>query len=186
MAVPPLPTAEPPLGGVPPAVAEPAVPPLAGLTGPAPGVVSKPQPKSSSAAKQIRVQSRRIDLTCRRDPRRISESLLRVIWRAGLCCRTVRMRCRRTCREKAPLDQGAAGQAGGVSVAACSRQGMPALLDEDLPECFMHVAACMGTTGQLTREINNVLRELVGARDEARVRAHLLSMDARRRLSDIE
>lgn len=44
----------------------------------------------------------------------------------------------------------------------------------------------MGTTSQLTREINQVLRDLVGARDEARLRAHLLGMDARRRLSDIE
>jgi CBS domain-containing protein len=44
----------------------------------------------------------------------------------------------------------------------------------------------MATTGQLTREINQVLRDLVGARDEARLRAHLLTMDARMRLSDIE
>lgn len=44
----------------------------------------------------------------------------------------------------------------------------------------------MGTTSQLTKEINQVLRELVSARDEARVRAHLLGMDARRRLSDLE
>ena len=44
----------------------------------------------------------------------------------------------------------------------------------------------MGTTSQLTKEINQVLRDLVGARDEARLRAHLLNMDARRRLSDIE
>jgi CBS domain-containing protein len=44
----------------------------------------------------------------------------------------------------------------------------------------------MGTTSQLTREINQVLRDLVSARDEARVRAHLLSMDARRRLTDLE
>src|SRR5258708_1666407 len=44
----------------------------------------------------------------------------------------------------------------------------------------------MGTTGQLTREINQVLRDLVGARDEARLRAHLLSLEARKRLSDIE
>lgn len=44
----------------------------------------------------------------------------------------------------------------------------------------------MGTTGQLTQEINQVLRELVSARDEARLRAHLLGMDTRRRLSDLE
>jgi CBS domain-containing protein len=44
----------------------------------------------------------------------------------------------------------------------------------------------MATTSQLTREINQVLRDLVGARDEARLRAHLLTMDARMRLSDIE
>ena len=44
----------------------------------------------------------------------------------------------------------------------------------------------MGTTSQLTREINHVLRDLVGARDEARLRAHLLGMDARRRLGDLE
>jgi CBS domain-containing protein len=44
----------------------------------------------------------------------------------------------------------------------------------------------MGTTGQITQEINQVLRELVSARDEARLRAHLLGMDARRRLGDVE
>lgn len=44
----------------------------------------------------------------------------------------------------------------------------------------------MGTTSQLTKEINQVLRELVSARDEARVRAHLLGMDARRKLSELE
>jgi CBS domain-containing protein len=44
----------------------------------------------------------------------------------------------------------------------------------------------MATTSQVTREINQVLRELVGARDEARLRAHLLGLDARRRLADIE
>lgn len=44
----------------------------------------------------------------------------------------------------------------------------------------------MGTTSQLTKEINQVLRELVSARDEARMRAHLLGMDARRRLNDLE
>ena len=44
----------------------------------------------------------------------------------------------------------------------------------------------MGTTGKLTREINQVLRDLVGARDEARLRGHLLSLDARQRLADIE
>ncbi|HEY6080093.1 MAG TPA: CBS domain-containing protein [Polyangiaceae bacterium] len=44
----------------------------------------------------------------------------------------------------------------------------------------------MGTTSQLSQEINQVLRELVSARDEARLRAHLLGMDTRRRLSDLE
>lgn len=44
----------------------------------------------------------------------------------------------------------------------------------------------MGTTNQLTQEINQVLRDLVSARDEARLRAHLLGMDTRRRLSDVE
>jgi CBS domain-containing protein len=44
----------------------------------------------------------------------------------------------------------------------------------------------MATTSQVTHEINQVLRELVAARDEARVRAHLLSLDARERLSDLE
>lgn len=44
----------------------------------------------------------------------------------------------------------------------------------------------MGTSSQVTREINQVLQDLVSARDEARLRAHLLGMDARRRLADIE
>ncbi len=44
----------------------------------------------------------------------------------------------------------------------------------------------MGTTSQVTQEINQVLRDLVTARDEARVRAHLLGMDARQRLGDLE
>jgi len=44
----------------------------------------------------------------------------------------------------------------------------------------------MGQSGQLTEEIRQALRELAGARDEARLRAHLLGMDARRRLADIE
>lgn len=39
---------------------------------------------------------------------------------------------------------------------------------------------------QAPREINQVLRDLVAARDEARLRAHLLGMDARQRLADIE
>jgi CBS domain-containing protein len=50
----------------------------------------------------------------------------------------------------------------------------------------MHDARTMGTTSQLTREINQVLRDLVSARDDARVRAHLLGMDARRRLADLD
>lgn len=44
----------------------------------------------------------------------------------------------------------------------------------------------MGTTSQVTQEINQVLRDLVTARDEARVRAHLLGMETRRRLADLE
>jgi CBS domain-containing protein len=44
----------------------------------------------------------------------------------------------------------------------------------------------MATTAQLTSEINQVLRDLVGARDEARLRAHLLGMEARQRLQDLE
>jgi CBS domain-containing protein len=44
----------------------------------------------------------------------------------------------------------------------------------------------MATTTQLTAEINQVLRDLVSARDEARLRAHLLGMEARQRLADIE
>jgi CBS domain-containing protein len=44
----------------------------------------------------------------------------------------------------------------------------------------------MESAGQMTRELKQVLRELASARDEARVRAHLLSMDARRRLADVE
>ena len=44
----------------------------------------------------------------------------------------------------------------------------------------------MGTTSQVTQEINQVLRDLVAARDEARVRAHLMGMDARKRLGDLE
>lgn len=44
----------------------------------------------------------------------------------------------------------------------------------------------MGTTSQLSQEINQVLRDLVAARDEARLRAHLLGMDARRRLADLD
>lgn len=44
----------------------------------------------------------------------------------------------------------------------------------------------MATTTQLTAEINQVLRDLVSARDEARLRAHLLGMEARQRLTDLE
>jgi CBS domain-containing protein len=44
----------------------------------------------------------------------------------------------------------------------------------------------MGTTHQAALDLSEVLRELIGARDEARLRAHLLGMDARRRLADIE
>lgn len=44
----------------------------------------------------------------------------------------------------------------------------------------------MGTTHQAAHDLNEVLRDLVRARDEARLHAHLLGMDARRRLADIE
>jgi CBS domain-containing protein len=44
----------------------------------------------------------------------------------------------------------------------------------------------MGITGELTQEINQVLQDLVSARDDARVRAHLLGMEARARLVDLE
>jgi CBS domain-containing protein len=44
----------------------------------------------------------------------------------------------------------------------------------------------MGITGELTQEINQVLRDLVAARDDARVRAHLLGMEARQKLGDLE
>lgn len=44
----------------------------------------------------------------------------------------------------------------------------------------------MGITGELTQEINQVLQDLGGARDDARVRAHLLGMEARSRLADLE
>lgn len=53
-------------------------------------------------------------------------------------------------------------------------------------EWFVQRRALMATTAQLTSEINQVLRDLVSARDEARVRAHLLGMEARRRLEDLE
>jgi CBS domain-containing protein len=48
------------------------------------------------------------------------------------------------------------------------------------------VRAAMATTTRLTAEINQVLRDLVSARDEARLRAHLLGMEARQRLADLE
>jgi len=44
----------------------------------------------------------------------------------------------------------------------------------------------MGTTSQLSREIKQVLRDLVAARDEARLRTHLLNLETRERLTDIE
>jgi len=44
----------------------------------------------------------------------------------------------------------------------------------------------MGTTSSLTQEVQQVLRELIAARDDARVRAHLLSLEARQRLSDLD
>lgn len=44
----------------------------------------------------------------------------------------------------------------------------------------------MEVASPISREVNQVLRELSSVRDEARVRAHLLGMDARRRLADVE
>jgi CBS domain-containing protein len=44
----------------------------------------------------------------------------------------------------------------------------------------------MGITGELTHEINQVLKDLLKARDDARVRAHLLGMEARQKLGDLE
>jgi CBS domain-containing protein len=44
----------------------------------------------------------------------------------------------------------------------------------------------MGTSSQFAQELNQVLRDLVTARDETRLRAHLLSLDARQRFGDIE
>jgi CBS domain-containing protein len=55
-----------------------------------------------------------------------------------------------------------------------------------LAEWFVQRGVAMATTSQLTSEINQVLRELVSTRDEARLRAHLLGMDARQRLGDLE
>ncbi len=50
----------------------------------------------------------------------------------------------------------------------------------------MHNVVGMGITSELTQEINHVLRDLVSARDDARIRAHLLGMEARQRLNDLE
>lgn len=44
----------------------------------------------------------------------------------------------------------------------------------------------MESVGQISRELEEALRELSSARDQARLRAHLLSMDTRRRLADLE
>ncbi|RYZ05850.1 MAG: CBS domain-containing protein [Myxococcales bacterium] len=55
-----------------------------------------------------------------------------------------------------------------------------------VPERILHLRGAMGTTTQLSRDITQVLQELRGARDEARLRVHLLGMDAKRRLSDLE
>ena len=44
----------------------------------------------------------------------------------------------------------------------------------------------MEAAHKITRELDEVLQELAAARDEARVKAHLLSMDTRRRLADVE
>ena len=53
-------------------------------------------------------------------------------------------------------------------------------------ECFLQRVPAMGITSELTQEINQVLQDLVGARDDARVRAHLLGLEARQRLGDLE
>jgi CBS domain-containing protein len=50
----------------------------------------------------------------------------------------------------------------------------------------MQLPSVMGITGELTQEINQVLQDLVSARDDARVRAHLLGLEARQRLGDLE
>lgn len=44
----------------------------------------------------------------------------------------------------------------------------------------------MGTSGNMTEEIKEVLRELATVRDDARVRAHLLTQEARQRLGRFE
>jgi CBS domain-containing protein len=44
----------------------------------------------------------------------------------------------------------------------------------------------MGISSELTQEINHVLQDLVRARDDARIRAHLLGMEARQRFGDLE
>jgi CBS domain-containing protein len=44
----------------------------------------------------------------------------------------------------------------------------------------------MGTTGKISHEIQQVLQELATARDDARVRAHLLTEEARQRLKGLE
>jgi CBS domain-containing protein len=44
----------------------------------------------------------------------------------------------------------------------------------------------MDAAGQMSRELEEVLGELATARDAARSKAHLLSMDTRRRLADLE
>jgi CBS domain-containing protein len=44
----------------------------------------------------------------------------------------------------------------------------------------------MGITGELTQEINQVLQDLLSVRDDARVRTHLLGLEAKQRLGDLE
>jgi CBS domain-containing protein len=44
----------------------------------------------------------------------------------------------------------------------------------------------MEPAGQSSSELQRVLKDLMSVRDQARLRAHLLSMDARRRLTDLE
>ncbi len=71
---------------------------------------------------------------------------------------------------------------------AKSRESLGPLqrLREAWGEWFLQWRALMATTAPLTSEINQVLRDLVSARDEARLRAHLLGLEARQRLHELE
>ena len=58
-----------------------------------------------------------------------------------------------------------------------------------LAGCFLRQSFGSGdldSVGKASPELDEVLRGLVSARDEARLKAHLLSMDTRRRLGDLE